>query len=272
MKREKNLRTTGTRSELVLRSKANLDRRNFVIKSAAVGTGAWLAVTGPASIGSVISNGPASLDTEPSQNPRDSFQLGDLPYDYQALEPIIDTQTMNLHHTKHHQAYVNGLNAVVADHSDLAGKTVEELLRGFGSLPESAQTAVRNHGGGHHNHTLFWQIMRPAQEKNAPAGRLAQVIDSTFGSFDRFKEIFSNNAMTQFGSGWSWLVVADGKLELMKSANQDSPLMEGKTPILGIDVWEHAYYLKYQNRRADYVQAWWDLVNWNQVAENMQNA
>ena len=177
---------------------------------------------------------------------------------------------MTLHHSKHHQAYVNGLNGVVAAHPELQSMSLVELLTRFNELPESAQTAVRNHGGGHANHSLFWQVMRPARPNNRPEGDLANLIESAFGSFDNFKEKFAENALGQFGSGWSWLVVSDGKLELMKSANQDSPLMEGKRPILGNDVWEHAYYLKYQNRRADYVNAWWDIVNWDQVAINLQ--
>jgi len=260
----------------VLRSPNDLDRRNFVRNSLALGAGAWAAVFGIGGGGARLFADTAELEyfaaNERGSRGKGEFELPALPYEYDALEPIIDKETMTIHHTKHHQAYVNGLNAVVAEHSELAGKSIEELLRGFKNLPPSAQNGVRNSGGGHHNHTLFWQIMRPARQQNVPNGRLGQLIDSTFDSFEKFKEVFSQNALTQFGSGWSWLAVTDGKLELLKTPNQDSPLMENKTPILGIDVWEHAYYLKYQNRRADYVNAWWDLVNWDQVAENLEDA
>lgn len=268
----------------VLRSPESLDRRIFLKNAGFVGANAWLiAALGGAALGSPSSllaqsrgkNGKLPAELPPNGESlavRGDFELPALPYDYDALEPVIDKETMTIHHTKHHQAYVNGLNAVVKDHPELAGKSIEELLRGFQNLPQSAQNGVRNSGGGHHNHTLFWQVMQPASQSNLPNGRLGQMIDATFDSFEKFKNAFSQNALTQFGSGWSWLVVSDGKLELMKTPNQDSPLMEGKTPILGIDVWEHAYYLKYQNRRADYVNAWWDLVNWTQVAENLEDA
>jgi Fe-Mn family superoxide dismutase len=263
----------------VLRSPKDLDRRNFLKNSFSLGAGTWLVAalsgSGLSPTGNGLKNRALADEFQPEKEialVSGEFELPALPYDYDALEPVIDKETMTIHHTKHHQAYVNGLNAVVADHSELAGKSIEELLRGFHNLPPSAQNAVRNSGGGHHNHTLFWQVMRPASQPNLPNGRLGQMIDATFESFDKFKQVFNQNALTQFGSGWSWLVVSEGKLELMKSPNQDSPLMEGKTPILGIDVWEHAYYLKYQNRRADYVNAWWDLVNWAQVAENLEDA
>ncbi len=199
-----------------------------------------------------------------------TFSLPELPYAYDALEPVIDQETMTIHHTKHHQAYITKLNEAVAVHPDLAGKSLADLLTGINQLPESARTAIRNHGGGHYNHSLFWQTMRPSQEQNTPTGNLAQQIESTFGSFETFREAFAKNAGDQFGSGWSWLVLNNGKLELVKTANQDCPLMDGKRPVLGIDVWEHAYYLKYQNRRADYVKAWWDVVNWDQVAKNLR--
>ncbi len=192
-----------------------------------------------------------------------------LPYEFDALEPVIDKLTMTIHHGKHHQAYINNLNAALAEHADLQSQPLEKLLANLESVPESIRTAVRNNGGGHANHSLFWRVMRPAQEQNAPTGRLAQAIESTFGSFDKFKEEFAAAAGSRFGSGWAWLVVDDGKLAIISTPNQDSPLMEGKTPILGLDVWEHAYYLHYQNRRPDYITAWWKVVNWPEVAKNL---
>ncbi len=194
-----------------------------------------------------------------------------LPYAFDALEPHIDARTMEIHHDKHHAAYVTNLNKALEAHPELAGRSVEDLLRGIGSVPESIRTAVRNHGGGHANHSLFWQIMGPGGG-GRPGGALAEAIQRDFGSFDAFREKFSGAAGGQFGSGWGWLVVSDGKLEVIARPNQDSPLMEGKTPILGLDVWEHAYYLKYQNRRPDYVQAWWNVVHWDAVAARFQQA
>jgi superoxide dismutase, Fe-Mn family len=190
--------------------------------------------------------------------------LPKLPYGYGALEPHIDAQTMEIHHTKHHQAYVNNLNAALDKHPELRETTLEELLTGINTIPEDIRRAVRNHGGGHHNHSLFWTVM--AQKAGGePRGELAEVITRTFGSLAKFKELFTNAAQTLFGSGWAWLVVTKGRLEVASTANQDSPLMDGKTPILGLDVWEHAYYLKYQNRRPDYIAAWWNVVNWPEV-------
>ncbi|MFO7245296.1 MAG: superoxide dismutase [Thermaerobacter sp.] len=195
-----------------------------------------------------------------------AHELAPLPYDYNALEPHIDEQTMRIHHDKHHAAYVNNLNAALEGHPDLAALSIEELLRGIDRVPEAIRTAVRNNGGGHANHTLFWEIMKPGGSKE-PTGELAAAINQTFGSFEKFKEEFSKAAIGRFGSGWAWLVVdAQGGLKVYSTANQDSPLMQGDTPILGLDVWEHAYYLKYQNRRPDYVQAWWNVVNWDEVA------
>jgi len=188
-----------------------------------------------------------------------------LPYSFDALEPHIDAQTMQIHHDKHHAAYVTNLNKALDGHPDLQSKSVEDLLRGFDSVPESIRTAVRNHGGGHANHSLFWQVMGP--QGGTPSGDLASAIDRDFGSFQSFKEKLTNAAAGQFGSGWGWLVVDGGKLDVIARPNQDSPLMEGKTPLLGVDVWEHAYYLKYQNRRPDYLAAWWNTVNWQQVAD-----
>jgi Fe-Mn family superoxide dismutase len=195
-----------------------------------------------------------------------AFELPALPYAYNALEPHIDEQTMRIHHDKHHGTYVTNLNAAIEKHQNLAGKSVEDLLRGINSVPEDIRTAVRNNGGGHANHTMFWEIMGPGGG-NAPAGALADAINSTFGSFDAFKDQVNKAALARFGSGWAWLVDSGGKLSIESTANQDSPLMEGKKPILGIDVWEHAYYLKYQNRRADYCGAWWNTLNWQAVAK-----
>jgi len=194
-----------------------------------------------------------------------AHELPPLPYDYNALEPHIDEQTMRIHHDRHHATYVNNLNAALEGHADLAALSIEELLRGIDRVPEAIRTAVRNNGGGHANHTLFWEIMKPGGSQQ-PSGELAEAIDRTFGSFDQFKEEFSKAAAGRFGSGWAWLVVdAEGSLKVYSTANQDSPYMQGDVPILGIDVWEHAYYLKYQNRRPDYIQAWWNVVNWDEV-------
>ncbi len=192
------------------------------------------------------------------------FEVPALPYAFDALEPHIDARTMEIHHDKHHAAYVNNLNKALESHPDLQQKTVEELLRGIDSLPEAVRTAVRNNGGGHANHSLFWQIMGPGGG-GQPGGELAGAIDRDLGGFDAFKQKLVAAATGQFGSGWGWLVLADGKLEVVARPNQDSPLMEGKVPLLGVDVWEHAYYLKYQNRRPDYLAAWWSTVNWKHV-------
>jgi Fe-Mn family superoxide dismutase len=190
--------------------------------------------------------------------------LAPLPYDYNALEPHIDEQTMRIHHGKHHQAYVDNLNKALEKYADLQGRTAEQLIANLAALPEDIRTAVRNNGGGHVNHTMFWQIMGPGAG-GAPTGKIADVINGTFGGFDKFKEDVAKAGMTRFGSGWAWVVEKDGTFSIESTPNQDSPLMEGKTPILGIDVWEHAYYLKYQNRRADYLAAWWNVVNWNAI-------
>lgn len=196
-----------------------------------------------------------------------AFELPPLPYPNNALEPHIDEQTMMIHHDRHHAAYVNNANAALEGHPDLAAKSVEELLRNIDSVPESIRTAIRNNAGGHANHTLFWEVMTPGGA-SAPSGELAAAIDKAFGSFDAFKEKFAQAAATRFGSGWAWLVVnQSGDLEVYSTANQDSPYMDGKTPILGLDVWEHAYYLKYQNKRPDYIAAFWNVVNWDVVAQ-----
>ena len=197
--------------------------------------------------------------------------LPDLPYAHDALEPVIDTRTMQIHHGKHHQGYVNNLNAALEGHDALAAMSVQELLGSMDRVPESIRGAVRNNGGGHANHSLFWSIMSPAGG-GEPTGDLAAAIASAFGSFDAFKDAFAKAAGTRFGSGWAWLVVSDGKLKVYSTANQDSPLMDGDTPILGLDVWEHAYYLHYQNRRPDYVSSFWNVVDWNAVAANYSAA
>ena len=196
-----------------------------------------------------------------------AHQLPSLPYDFAALEPHIDAQTMQIHHGKHHQAYVNNLNAALEKAPALAGKSVEELIANLSAVPEDIRTAVRNNGGGHLNHSLFWKWMAPG-EGGAPTGALADAINAAFGSFDSFKEQFAKAGVGRFGSGWAWLVNTGGKLSIESTPNQDSPMMEGKKAILGIDVWEHAYYLKYQNRRPDYITAWWNVVNWAEVSKN----
>jgi superoxide dismutase, Fe-Mn family len=196
-----------------------------------------------------------------------AFELPALPYAKDALEPHIDAMTMEIHHDKHHAGYVNNLNKALEGHADLQGKSLEDLLASIDSLPENIRTAVRNNGGGHANHSLFWQIMSP-NGGGQPSGALADAINKAFGSFDNLKQQFGAAATGRFGSGWAWLLVAaDGSLSITSTANQDSPLMERKKPILGLDVWEHAYYLKYQNRRPDYVAAWWNVVNWAEVAK-----
>ncbi len=199
------------------------------------------------------------------------FELPDLPYAYDALEPTIDTDTMNIHHTKHHNTYVTNLNAALEGHADLQDKSLEDLISDLDALPEDIRTAVRNNGGGHANHSLFWEILSP-EGGGKPSGALAEDIEKTFGSFEKFQEEFEQAAATRFGSGWAWLVLNDGKLEVMSTPNQDNPIMEGKTPLLGLDVWEHAYYLKYQNRRPEYIKAFWNVVNWEQVEKNYEEA
>src|SRR3989338_3322871 len=186
-----------------------------------------------------------------------AFTLPNLPYGFDALEPHIDSQTMQIHHGKHHQAYVTNLNAALDQHAELHHKSLEELLRGITTVPEDIRTAVRNNGGGHSNHSMFWQLMAP-QAGGSPSGRVADAIKTAFGDFAKFKEQFSQAGVGRFGSGWAWLIATGGKLSIESTANQDSPIMDGKQPILGLDVWEHAYYLKYQNRRADYIGAWWN--------------
>ena len=193
-----------------------------------------------------------------------AHELPPLPYDYNVLEPHIDEQTMRIHHDKHHATYVKNLNAALDKHPELAGKSVDDLLREIGSVPEDIRTAVRNNGGGHANHTMFWQVMGPTGG-STPTGNVADAINASFGSYGTFKEQFAKAGATRFGSGWAWLLNTGGTLSVESSANQDSPLMEGKTAILGIDVWEHAYYLHYQNRRPNYIAAWFNVINWDEV-------
>jgi superoxide dismutase, Fe-Mn family len=201
-----------------------------------------------------------------------AFELPPLPYDYSALEPYIDEQTMHLHHDKHHQAYVTNLNNALQGQSQFESLPIEELIRRINEVPESIRTAVRNNGGGHLNHSMFWQIMKP-NGGGEPTGPLASAITSTFGSFDNFKTQFNDAGVKRFGSGWAWLVMdRAGALSVISTANQDSPLMDGMLPIMGNDVWEHAYYLKYQNRRPDYLAAWWNVVNWDEIARRYQQA
>ena len=194
-----------------------------------------------------------------------AHELAPLPYAFDALEPHIDAQTMQIHHGKHHAAYVNNLNAALEKHPELQGKSAEDLIKDLSAVPEAIRTAVRNNGGGHVNHTMFWQLMGP-NGGSSPTGKVAEAINGAFGSFDAFKDQMNKGGAGRFGSGWVWLVDNGGKLVIESTANQDNPMMEGKRPIMGIDVWEHAYYLKYQNRRHDYLAAWWSVVNWDAVA------
>jgi superoxide dismutase, Fe-Mn family len=194
-----------------------------------------------------------------------AFTLPQLPYAFDALEPHIDAMTMQIHHGKHHQTYVNNLNAAIEKAPEIAGKSLDELMRGIDKVPEAVRTAVRNNGGGHWNHSLFWEIMSPSGGE--PTGAFADALQDSFGGLAKFKEQWASAGTGRFGSGWVWLLNDGGKLSITSTPNQDNPLMEGKTPILGLDVWEHAYYLKYQNRRPDYIAAWWNVVNWDQVGQ-----
>ncbi|RMF41992.1 MAG: superoxide dismutase [Anaerolineae bacterium] len=200
-----------------------------------------------------------------------AFTLPALPYAYDALEPYIDARTMEIHHSKHHAGYTKKLNAALEKHPELFEKSIEELVGNPDAIPEDIRTAVRNNGGGYYNHAIFWTVMGP-NGGGEPKGALAKAIEAGFGSFDAFKQAFSNAAATRFGSGWAWLGLKNGKLEVISMPNQDVPLLAGLTPILGIDVWEHAYYLKYQNRRGDYIANWWNVVNWDEVARRFEAA
>ncbi len=203
-----------------------------------------------------------------------AYELAPLPYDYAALEPFIDAETMKLHHDKHHQTYITNVNAALASHPDLAAKSVDDLISDLNAVPEDIRTVVRNNGGGHSNHTMFWTIMASPKSGGGgePSGALADQIKKDFGDFEAFKKIFNETTAKQFGSGWGWLVSQGGKLKVITTANQDSPLSQGIYPILGNDVWEHAYYLKYQNKRPDYLAAWWNVVNWSEVTKRFDKA
>ena len=199
-----------------------------------------------------------------------AYELAPLPYDYAALEPFIDAETMHLHHDKHHQTYITNVNAALEKHPEFPAKSVDDLLRDLNAVPEDIRTVVRNNAGGHSNHTMFWNIMGPASSSGgAPTGPIADKIKADFGDFDAFKKTFNETTAKQFGSGWGWLVLQGGKLKVITTPNQDSPLSQGLYPILGNDVWEHAYYLKYQNRRPDYLAAWWNVVNWAEVNKRL---
>lgn len=196
------------------------------------------------------------------------FKLPDLGYNYDALEPYIDAKTMEIHHSQHHQTYVDKLNTALEKQPDWQTKTVEEILKSIKTVPEEIKIAVQNNAGGHHNHTIFWESMKPGGSKD-PVGKLAEAINSAFGNFKDFKAKLTEAGVSRFGSGWAWLISKGGKLEVYSTANQNSPLMEGKTPILGLDVWEHAYYLKYQNRRPEYIENWWNAVNWDEIGKRL---
>ena len=200
-----------------------------------------------------------------------AFTLPALPYDFAALEPHIDAKTMEIHHGKHHQTYVNNLNAAIEKAPELANKSLDDLMRSASKLPEAVRTAIRNNGGGHWNHSMFWQIMA-AKAGGEPGGNLGKAISSAFGDFAKFREQFSAAGVGRFGSGWAWLINSGGKLSITSTPNQDNPLMEGQKAILGLDVWEHAYYLKYQNRRPDYITAWWNVVNWKEVEKRFSQS
>ncbi|MGL4512435.1 MAG: superoxide dismutase [Lacipirellulaceae bacterium] len=241
-------------------STAAINRRGFLASAAALASAGALAAPAPA-------QAPAA-----AAPPAGPHKLPAIPYAYGALEPVIDTATMTIHHAKHHQTYIDKLNAALVGHPDLAAKTAEELVAMLDAVPEGIRGAVRNHGGGHANHALFWRTLCPPSQSAAPTGKLATAIDGAFGGFANFQTKLTEAALGQFGSGWAWLVASAGKLEVMATPNQDSPLSVGKTPLVGIDVWEHAYYLKHQNRRPDYVAAWWGVVNWEEVAKNLDAA
>ncbi|PTY00172.1 superoxide dismutase [Spartobacteria bacterium LR76] len=233
-----------------------LDRRSLFKLSAGSLLATWLATP----LGNIFAQ--TSSSPSPAPAPTGPYTLPPLPYAYDALNPSIDTETMRIHHDKHHKAYVDNANKLLADQPELAKLTPEELLEDLDKAPESIRTGLRNNVGGHVNHSLFWQMMSP-KGGGEPKGELAEAINKQFGSFSEFQKKFNEAAMKRFGSGWAWLVLDDGKLEITSTANQDSPIMDDEEPILGLDVWEHAYYLKYQNRRPEYVTAWWNVVDWD---------
>ena len=256
-----------------LRDSGSISRKKFLTSSAlgVVGLGLGLAGLAPAN---AMVGGQDSSNKNSNSGGKGSMEMSKhtlpvLGYSYDALEPFIDAKTMEIHYTKHHQAYIDKLNAALEGHADLQAKSVSQLLSDLNSVPENIRGAVRNHGGGHANHSLFWPTLKIGA---TPGGKVAEAINSAFGSFDGFKEKFSAAAAGQFGSGWAWLAVSGGKLEVLATPNQDSPLSQGKTPILGIDVWEHAYYLKYQNRRPEYIANFFNVINWDQVNENLKKA
>jgi superoxide dismutase, Fe-Mn family len=243
-------------------STPSLDRRLFLRYGATTlaASGAAAGLFAPSRV--VLAQQPAASK---------SYTLPKLPYAYDALEPYIDAKTMTIHHDKHHQGYLDKLLAALEGHADLAAMPAEDLIKKLDAIPEEIRTAVQNNGGGFVNHNFFWKIMRPGKEEE-PKGALADAIKAKFGSFASFKETFANAASTRFGSGWAWLVQGPKGLEIISTANQDSPLSQGMTPIIGLDVWEHAYYLKYQNKRPDYIAAWWNVVNWDQAEKNFAAA
>jgi superoxide dismutase, Fe-Mn family len=249
-------------------------RRDF-LKGSLASLGAVAALGGVQACAATASNSSTSSSTNPQERSM-PFTLPALPYPENALEPSIDAQTMNIHRTKHHQAYVDNLNKALEGHADLQSKSIEQLCAGIGTLPDAIKAAVRNNGGGHFNHSMFWVLMAPKGQGGAPSAALAAAIDKAFGSMDEFKAKFADAGMKRFGSGWAWLIKkSDGSVAITSTPNQDNPLMTGLvdatgTPLLGCDVWEHAYYLKYQNRRADYLKSWWDVVNWNEVNKRFQ--
>ena len=242
--------------------------RRKAIKTAALATAAFATLRGTMAQMNMNNMGGMNMPASPAAT--GPFTLPALPYAFDALEPHIDAQTMQIHHDKHHAAYVTNLNKAVADFPDLGTKPIEALLKDLNAVPERIRTAVRNQGGGHYNHSLFWQTMK----KNGggePAGELSKAIDKSFGNFAAFKDQFTKAAGGQFGSGWAWLIADSGNLRIEATPNQDSPTSEGKKPLLGLDVWEHAYYLKYQNRRADYIAAWFNVINWDFVSQRLQS-
>jgi superoxide dismutase, Fe-Mn family len=239
--------------------------RRQVLKTTALASVAYAAAPPLRMVNAQPSQGPAAASA-----PAGPFTVPPLPYAYDALEPHIDAETMQIHHDKHHAAYVANLNKAVAEFPDLGKKPVEDLLKDLSAVPEKIRAAVRNNGGGHYNHSMFWQMMN----KNAggePSGELAKAIDKSFGSFSEFKGLFTKAALGQFGSGWAWLVSDGGSLKIESTPNQDSPISEGKQPLLGLDVWEHAYYLKHQNRRPEYVTAWFNVINWDYVSKKLSS-
>ena len=242
--------------------------RRQAIKSTAIAGAAFATLSDAIAQAPAPINSGQPLITTTAGGP---FVLPPLPYDYDALEPHIDARTMEIHHDKHHAAYVANLNKAVTDHPDLGKKPIEELMRDLSAVPENIRTAVRNNGGGHCNHSLFWQMMKK-DGGGEPTGDLAKAIDAAFGNFSTFRENFGKAGLGQFGSGWAWLVLDGKTLKIEPTPNQDTPLSTGKTPLLGVDVWEHAYYLKYQNKRADYINAWWNVVNWEFVAGQFAKA